>query len=232
MLDSDLAEMYGIETKTLNRAVMRNIERFPERFMFQLSKKEYEILRCQFGTSKGGRRYLPYVFTEQGVAMLSGVLKSETAIKVSLQIIDAFVSMRKFIVSNAQIFYRLDSIEQKQIVYDQKFGQIFDALQDKIPEKGIFFDGSVFDAYKFVSDLIRSATKSIILIDNYVDDSILLCNTLLSHPRNFLNHLLPAVFDLLPYQCRLCSRIFLQASRTTPILCFVSGFRFPNSTKK
>lgn len=194
MLDADLAELYNVETKQINRAVKRNSERFPEDFMFQISQKELDILRSQmvtssgeslrfqFGTSRlehGGRRYLPYVFTEQGVAMLSGVLKSNTAVKISIQIISAFVAMRRFISSNAQIFQRLEVVETKQIEHDNKFDEIFDALQsrDIKPEKGIFFDGQIFDSYKFVSDIIRTASTSIVLIDNYVDDSVL---TLLS----------------------------------------------------
>ena len=118
---------------------------------------------------------MPYAFTEQGVAMLSGVLKSDTAIRVSIQIIQAFVAMRKFLASNAQIFQRLDIVEKKQIEQDKKFEEIFDAIQSKDikPEKGIFFDGQIFDAYIFVSDLIRSAKHSIVLVDNYIDDSVL-----------------------------------------------------------
>lgn len=121
------------------------------------------------------RKYLPYAFTEQGVAMLSGVLKSDTAVRVSIQIMNAFVAMRKFISSNARIFQRLDVVERKQIGHNKKFDEIFDALQSKDikPEKGIFFDGQIFDAYKFVSDIIRTSDKSIILIDNYIDDSVL-----------------------------------------------------------
>ena len=146
--------------------------------MFQLTDSEFDSLRSQFETSKnskGGRRYLPYVFTEQGVAMLSGVLKSDTAVRISIQIMTAFVAMRRFIASGVQVFQRLDNIEQKQIGYDKKFEQIFDAIESKDikPEKGIFFDGQVFDAYKFASDLIRDAHNSIILIDNYIDDSVL-----------------------------------------------------------
>ena len=178
MLDGDLAELYNVETRALNQAVKRNIGRFPKNFMFQLSEKEYKNLASQIVTSSsgwGGRRNFPYAFTEQGVAMLSGVLKSDTAIKVSINIINAFVSMRKFIASNAQIFKRLDFVEKKQIEHDKKFEQVFSAIENKDikPEKGIFFDGQIFDSYKFVSDLIRSAKKSIILIDNYVDDSVL-----------------------------------------------------------
>jgi|SRR3989344_5001374 len=178
ILDEDLAELYKVKTKRLNEQVKRNIERFPREFMFQLTDSEFDSLRSQFETSKnskGGRRYLPYVFTEQGVAMLSGVLKSDTAVRISIQIMTAFVAMRRFIASGVQVFQRLDNIEQKQIGYDKKFEQIFDAIESKDikPEKGIFFDGQVFDAYKFASDLIRDAHNSIILIDNYIDDSVL-----------------------------------------------------------
>ncbi len=189
MLDSDLAELYGVETRVLNQAVKRNIDRFPEDFMFQLTKAEFEHLRFQNGTSinsdlisqtvtskqHGGRRKLPYVFTEQGVAMLSAVLKSDTAVKMSVQIIKAFIAMRKFIIKNAEMFQKLDRIEHKHLEYDKKFESIFKALENKdnFPKQGIFFDGQIFDAYKFVSDLIRSARNTIILVDNYIDDSVL-----------------------------------------------------------
>ncbi|MDO8656264.1 MAG: ORF6N domain-containing protein [Nanoarchaeota archaeon] len=180
MLDVDLAELYKVETKRLNEQVKRNSERFPPGFMFQLTDFECEVLRSQFATSSwGGRRNLPYAFTEQGVAMLSGILKSNTAVKISIQIISAFVAMRRFLASNAQLFQRLDVVEIKQVEHDKKFEELFDAIQSKEikPEKGIFFDGQIFDAYTFASDLIRSAQHSIILIDNYIDDSVL---TLLS----------------------------------------------------
>lgn len=183
MVDEDLAELYDVETRRLNEQVKRNIERFPEKFMFQLTESEAYSLRSQFATLNKGRgthrKYLPYVFTEQGVAMLSGVLKSDTAVRISIQIMSAFVTMRKFLASNAQVFQRLDVVEKKQVEYDEKFEQVFDAIQSKDiqPDKGIFFDGQIFEAYKFVSDLIGTANKSIILIDNYVDDSVL---TLLS----------------------------------------------------
>lgn len=193
MLDSDLADMYDVEPKRLNEQVKRNINRFPEKFRFQLSEEEYENLRSQFATienesnslrsqfatieSQRGkhRKYLPYVFTEQGVSMLSAVLRSETAVQVSIKIMDAFVEMRKFISTNAGIFQRLDKVEQKQIETDNKFEQIFKALEDKSikPKQGIFYDGQVFDAYVFVADLVKSAQKSIILIDNYVDETVL-----------------------------------------------------------
>ena len=178
MLDSDLAALYQVETKNLNKAVKRNIERFPASFCFQLTEKEVENLRFQFGTSSlnyGGRRYLPYAFTEQGVAMASAILRSDIAVRMSVQIMEAFVEMRRMLISNASLFHRLDNIELKQLEADQKFEEIFKALEsDKLhSEKGIFYNGQVFDAYAFVSDIIRSAGSSIILLDNYVDDTVL-----------------------------------------------------------
>ncbi len=177
MLDRDLAELYGVMTGNLNKAVKRNIERFPKEFMFQLTKEEFENLIFHFGISSwGGVRKLPYVFTEQGVAMLSSVLKSERAIKINIQIIKTFISMKKFISQNAGIFQRLDNVEQKQIKTDRKIDKIFKALEDKAikPKQGIFFDGQIFDAYKFANDLIKTAKKEIVLIDNYVDENTLL----------------------------------------------------------
>lgn len=178
MLDSDLAVLYQVETKNLNRAVKRNSERFPESFCFQLTEEEVENLRFQFGTSSaghGGRRYLPMVFTESGVAMASAVLRSKIAVKVSIEIMEAFVEMRRMFISNASLFHRLDKIELKQLQSDQKIEEIFKALEnDKLhSEKGIFYNGQIFDAYAFVSDIIRSAKSSIILLDNYVDDTVL-----------------------------------------------------------
>jgi len=178
MLDSNLASLYQVETKNLNKAVKRNIERFPASFCFQLNEEEAEILRFQIGTSSlsyGGRRYLPYVFTEQGVAMASAILRSNIAVKVSVEIMEAFVEMRRILMSNASLFHRLDKIEFKQLEADQKFEEIFKALEnDKLhSEKGIFYNGQVFDAYALVSDIIRTAKSSIILLDNYVDDTVL-----------------------------------------------------------
>ncbi len=191
MLDSDLAKFYGVETRRLNEQVKRNIERFPTEFMFRLTKNEFENLESQIAISsyhslrsqnatlekgKGKhRKYLPYVFTEQGVAMLSAVLKSETAVKMSIQIMNAFVAMRRFLVENAGVFQRLDKLELKQIETDKKVNQIFDAMQSKDiePKQGIFFNGQIFDAHKFVSSLIRKAEKSIVIIDNYVDETVL-----------------------------------------------------------
>ena len=178
MLDSDLASLYQVETKNLNKAVKRNIERFPASFCFQLTEEEVENLRFQFGTSSlsyGGRRYLPYVFTEQGVAMTSAILRSDIAVKVSVEIMEAFVEMRRMLISNASLFHRLDKIELKQLEADQRFEEIFKALEsDKLhSEKGIFYNGQVVDAYAFVSDIIRSTKSCIILLDNYVDDTVL-----------------------------------------------------------
>ncbi len=188
MLDSDLAALYGTETKFLNRAVKRNPARFPDSFVFQLSKKEWENLKFQFGTSSahGGRRTLPFVFTEQGIAMLSAVLQTDTAIQVSIQIMQAFVSMRKFFLENASIFQRLDQLELKQLKTDEKFDRVFKALEEGQiqQDKGIFFDGQIFDAYAFVSDLIKKAKNEIILIDNYIDESVL---TLLSKRTKGIN---------------------------------------------
>jgi hypothetical protein len=183
LLDDDLADLYGVEIRRLNEQVKRNIERFPRNFMFQLTSSEYDFLRSQIATLESGRgkhrKYNPFVFTEQGVAMLSGVLRSETAVKVSIQIINAFVVMRKFISKNTEMLYKLSSVEQRQFDFeiktDKKFEIIFKAIEDKTISKkqGVFFDGQIFDAYHFVSNLIRNAKKSIILIDNYIDDSVL-----------------------------------------------------------
>jgi len=191
MWDSELAELYDVESKRLNEQVKRNIERFPLKFRFQLTENEYQNLRSQFATSSlvsqnitpskhGGRRYLPYVFTEQGVSMLSAVLNSKTAIDISIKIMDSFVNMRKFISQNNSIFQRLDNIEtlriKDKIKSDEKFDKLFNALEDKDlkPTQGIFYNGQMFDAYTFIADLIRDAKSSIVLIDNFCDDTTLL----------------------------------------------------------
>ena len=172
MLDEDLAVLYGVETRAFNQAVKRNIERFPERFRFRLTEEEYENLRSQnviasYEQMHGGRRYLPYAFTEQGVSMLSAVLRSQTAIDVSIQIIDTFVAMRKFIHKNASLFQRLDTLEEKQLQHklesDEKFDQIFRAIEKNEikPKQHIFYDGQIFDAYLFACDIIKSAKSSI-----------------------------------------------------------------------
>lgn len=191
MLDRDLAEMYGVETKRLNEQVKRNIERFPEDFMFQLTKEE--CLRSQIATLNEERgkhlKYMPYAFTEQGVAMLSGVLRSKTAIEVNIRIMRAFVSMRHFMVNHAAIFQRLETIEFNQLEsnkaqakilahqeeQDHRIDEVFRRLDEgNVQQKqGIFFDNQIYDAYSFVSELIKSAKHSIVLIDNYVDESVL-----------------------------------------------------------
>ena len=212
LLDSDLAILYGVETKRLNQQVKRNIERFPEDFMFQLTQEEVTCSRSQIATlnertnlrsqivtlntenhslksqnatlNKRGQnvKYLPYVFTENGIAMLSSVLRSPIAIQVNIRIMRAFTAMRQFIASNAQIFQRLDVMEQNQLAIvahqtetDHKLEEIFRRLDsgNVQPHQGIFYDGQIFDAYTFINDRIREATTRIILIDNYIDDSVL-----------------------------------------------------------
>lgn len=195
MIDSDLARLYGVETRVLNQAVKRNIERFPDDFMFQLSKEESQNLMSQIATSSSrsqnvtlniqrGKniKYMPYAFTEQGVAMLSSVLRSKTAIEVNIRIMRAFTAMRSFLMSNAHVFQRLETMEHHQLLMqthlsdtDRKIEEILTRLDRKESEpiEGFFFDGQIFDAYSLISDLIRKATRRIILIDNYVDERIL-----------------------------------------------------------
>ena len=209
MLDRDLARLYGVETKALNQAVKRNMERFPEDFMFQLTKEEFEIWKSQFAISNvgenlrsqivtssedeilrsqnvtsswGGQRYMPYVFSENGVAMLSTILRSQQAININIQIMRAFNAMRHFIVSNAQVFQRVENIEKNilalnasKVDTDKKFEEVFRRLDDgsTTPKQAIFYDGQIFDAYKFVNERIREAKKRIVLIDNYIDETVL-----------------------------------------------------------
>lgn len=190
MLDRDLAELYGVETRRLNEQVKRNIERFPEDFMFQLTSNEFDNLKSQIAISSwGGVRKLPYAFTEQGVAMLSGVLKSPTAVEANIRIMRAFVSMRHFMVNNVAFFQRLETIEfnhlesnkvqakilAHQEVQDHRIDEIFRRLDEGMykPKQGIFFDNQIYDAYSFVSELVKSAKQRIILIDNYVDETVL-----------------------------------------------------------
>jgi len=181
MIDRDLADLYEVQTKRLNEQVKRNIQRFPQSFRFQLTeieKKELVADCDRFKTLKHSTS-LPYAFTEQGVSMLSAVLTSDIAIEVSIKIIESFVSMRKLISSNSLFFDRFERIEQKLLKHDNKFNEIFDAIEEKgIPEKQhIFYNGQIFDAYIFLSDIIRSAKKSIKLIDNYIDESTLVLFT-------------------------------------------------------
>ncbi len=179
MLDRELAQLYGVETKVLNQAVKRNIQRFPERYMFQLSLEEWESLRSQIVTSnkgRGGDRYLPYVFTEQGVTQLSTVLRSKTAIEVNIRIMDAFVAMRRFLSANSGMFQRIEKVEHHQILTDKKIELVLkrmDELAPRVTPEQIFATGCVWDAWSYISDLIRSAHVRVVLIDNFVDDRVL-----------------------------------------------------------
>ena len=182
MLDSDLAELYQVETKRLNEAVKRNIKRFPDEFRFQLTEDEEDSLRSQFATSKeinvvrgkGGRRYTPYVFTEQGIAMLSAVLRSEVAVEVSINIMKTFVEMRKYMANTSLLYDRMNTMEERQITYqnetNEKFDKVFAYISDhEESQQKIFFDGQIYDAFSLLINLIGDATKSIVLVDNYVD---------------------------------------------------------------
>ena len=187
LIDSDLARLYGVETKYLKRAVKANLKRFPPDFMFELELTEFDSLRCKNCTSntkpqRGGTRYMPFAFTEQGVAMLSSVLKSDTAIEVNIRIMRAFTAMRSFLINNAHVFQRLETVEHHQLLlqehlseHDRKFEEVLSRLDDKDSEpiEGFFFEGQIFDAYSLISDLIRKASRRIVLIDNYVDDRTL-----------------------------------------------------------
>jgi len=184
MLDSDVAMLYNYETKKVNQAVKRNIDRFPERFCFQLTEKELEVMWSQIVTTSKlednkyrSKKYLPYVFTEQGIAMLSGILKSEVAIQVSIKIMDAFVEMRKIININRNLYEKVINIENKMdkkfIEQDNKFDLIFDQLQlEENIKQRIFFEGQIYDAYSIIIDIIKRAKQKILIIDNYIDDSI------------------------------------------------------------
>ena len=185
MLDSDVAMLYHYETKKINQAVKRNIDRFPERFCFKLTEEELETMWSQFVTTSKlednkyrSKKYLPYVFTEQGIAMLSGLLKNEIAVQVSIKIMDAFVEMRKYINLNKHLFEKVVTIESKMdkkfIEYDRKFDEVFNQLQqEENIKQRIFFDGQIYDAYSLIIDIIKKANKKILIIDNYIDDSVL-----------------------------------------------------------
>jgi len=179
MIDSDVANIYHCETKYVNRVVKRNIERFPEEFCFQLNEDEFEVLRCQFVTlNQNGRgqhrKYLPYVFTDQGIAMLSALLKSDVAVSVSVNIMKAFIEMRKFLMINGQVFERLTSVEHKLLEHDKKIDKVFNRLQlEENIKQRIFFDGQIYDAYSLIIDIIKKANRKILIIDNYIDDSVL-----------------------------------------------------------
>ena len=187
MMDSDLAALYQVETKALNRQMKRNIARFPEEFCFQLTELEFENLRCQIGTSSlenvnyGGRRYLPYVFTEQGIAMLSAVLRSEIAVQVSVRIMKTFVEMRRYLANETFVLEKVNKLESKLLEGDIKrqqfeektesrFEQIFTYISEheEVTQK-IFFEGQIYDAFSLLTELISKAEKELVLIDNYVD---------------------------------------------------------------
>lgn len=185
MLDRDLAMLYGVETKALNQAVKRNIERFPNDFMFQLTKEECS--RSQFVTLNKGRgqniKYMPYAFTENGISMLSSVLKSSAAVEMNIRIMRTLTALRRLASHNNQLLQRIELVEHQQLeialhqtVSDRKMEEIFALINAKSvsPKEGIFYDGQIFDAYAFASELIRSAKQRIVLIDNYIDDSVLL----------------------------------------------------------
>ena len=183
LVDRDLAMLYQVETKVLNQAVKRNIERFPERFRFQLTKEEMIelVTNCDRFKLLKHSSVCPYVFTEQGVAMLSTVLRSATAVETSIKIMDAFVAMRHFVSFNAQLFQRLETIEYHQLEMkrrqeqtENRIDEIFDKInKSDMPQQGVFYDGQIYDAYTFVAGLVRIAECRIILIDNYVDDTVL-----------------------------------------------------------
>ena len=184
ILDRDLADLYNVETKRLNEQVRRNLLRFPENFRFQLTQNEFQelVANCDRFSSLKHSTVCPFAFTEQGVAMLASVLRSETAIRVSIRIMDAFVSMRHFLINNADVFRRLSTIEYHQLEmmqHQQESDKRIDEVSRRLdegrvrPKQGIFYDGQVYDAYTFVSDLIKSAKRSIVLIDNYVDETVL-----------------------------------------------------------
>lgn len=185
MLDSDLAMLYRVETGALNRAAKRNEDRFPEDFRFRLTRGELEDLRCQIGILRGreggdslGRTYLPYVYTEQGVAMLSGVLRSDVAVQASVKIMRTFVEMRRFIASNAALFGQIRAVELRQLEYqkttDERFERVFDYMEaHEAPRQKVFFDGQVFDAFGLLVLLVQRAGREIVLVDGYVDASTL-----------------------------------------------------------
>ena len=195
MLDSDVARLYNYQTKRVNETVSRNKKRFPENFCFQLTEEEVKNLKrqatilnldqennwSQIATSSKsenskhrGKKYVPYVFTEQGIAMLSGLLKNDIAIQVSINIMNAFVEMRKFLMINGQVFDRLTNVEHKLLDHDQKFDIVFDQLQlEENIKQRIFFDGQIYDTYSLIVDIIKKANNKILIIDNYIDDSVL-----------------------------------------------------------
>ena len=178
MIDRDLAVLYSVDTKRINEQARRNIERFPDRFRFQLTNEETSqlVAFCDRFKALKHSTVNPFAYTEQGVAMLATVLKSETAVKVSIGIMDAFVEMHRLLESTAGLSQRIESLEYRQLKTDHRINELFQFIDshDTPAKEGVFFDGQIFDAYAFISELIRSAKSSITLIDNYVDASVLL----------------------------------------------------------
>ena len=195
MLDSDVAMLYHYETKKINQAVKRNINRFPEKFCFQLLRSQFVTLKeininaeeennwsqivtssKSYNSKHRGKKYLPYVFTEQGIAMLSGLLKNDIAVQISIHIMDAFAEMRKFISINGKVFERLTNVEYKLLEHDNKFNQVFNELQKNKEQEfkqKIFFKGQIWDSYELIIDIIKTAQSKIVIIDNYIDDTVL-----------------------------------------------------------
>ena len=177
ILDRDLAMLYGVETKALNQAVKRNIERFPSSFMFQLKQEEFSelVTICDRFEKLKHSSVMPHAFTEQGVAMLSSVLRSPTAISVSITIMESFVKMRQFIMNNSHLFHRMGVLEMRVMETESQIGRIMNMIDNNksLPKQGIFFDGQVYDAYVFVAGLVRKAARRIVLIDNYIDETVL-----------------------------------------------------------
>ena len=216
MLDSDLAELYGVETKVLNQAVSRNSRRFPERFCFRITREEAEDLRSQIVTLRpelGNQdtwwRYMPRVFTEQGVSMLSAVLRSDTAIDVSVRIMNAFVEMRHFIADNAHMFEQIRTVELRQLEYqkatDERFERVFDYMEThEAPNQKVFFEGQVYDAFELLVALVQRAKREIVLVDGYVDTGTLnilakkrpgISATVWTHPKTCLTERDIATFN-------------------------------------
>ena len=175
MLDKDLAELYGVETKHINQAVRNNQDKFQDDFYFELSDYEFEDLRSKNLTANFSKtRINPKVFTEQGIYMLATILKSKIASQVTVYIIKTFANLRKIISQNISMFERFERVEQRLNIHDKNFDKLFEALEDKTlkAKQGIFYDGQIFDAYVFVNDLLKLATTEIILIDNYIDETV------------------------------------------------------------
>ena len=175
MLDRDLAELYGVETKRINEAVRNNQDKFMDDFYFELTNNEFENLRSKFSTANFSKtRTNPKVFTEQSIYMLATILKSKVASQVTVYIIKTFANMRKLISQNIPMFERFERIEQRLTIHDENFDKLFEALEDKTlkTKQGIFYNGEIFDAYVFINNLLKIATNEIILIDNYVDETV------------------------------------------------------------